>query len=232
MKKRIFSLGLALSLIFTQTPAYAMSTFSDGSEEITVFDSEPAFTSEPTAKGNNLQDEMIEENGNDEVATTLNVFEENIEVAKSSQGQSEQIYSIHNKILTINKGKSLSLDTIEIKNWMNIKKIINNGTIILNKSISPFTEIELINQLSGEIQGYFWDNVDVKNYGVISGGTFYNNKNTIINYGTISGGAFYKNTIANYGTISGGEFGTEEEKSCTIKNYGTVSGGDFKYVSL
>ena len=49
MKKRIFSLGLALSLIFTQTPAYAMSTFSDGSEEITVFDSEPAFTSEPTA---------------------------------------------------------------------------------------------------------------------------------------------------------------------------------------
>lgn len=48
MKKRIFSVGIALCLTFTQIPVYAMSMFSDGSEETSVFSSDSAFTDEPT----------------------------------------------------------------------------------------------------------------------------------------------------------------------------------------
>lgn len=71
MKKRIFSVGIALCLTFTQIPVYAMSTFSDGSEEIAVFDSEPAFASESNVKGNDHLDEMTEENGYDEASINM-----------------------------------------------------------------------------------------------------------------------------------------------------------------
>lgn len=229
MKKRIFSVGIALCLTFTQIPVYAMSTFSDGSEEIAVFDSEPAFASESNVKGNDHLDEMTEENGYDEASITWNVFEENMEAAKESD------YEINNGVLTIKSGKKVQIEETVLDS-RSITRIVNYGTI----SGTCLSNIEIINKKSGEMVSGKYDtgniNGTVTNYGTISGGCY---NNDIINYGTISGGVFCSMADSSCiiqnkteGIISGGTFGRltpMEGCGCTVNNNGTVSGGDFTY---
>lgn len=250
MKKRIFSLGLALSLIFTQTPAYAMSTFSDGSEEIAVFDSEPALTSEPTA-AESLQ-AIIDVLPTVEELEALNkeaqtgVYEqaqiaydilENLEPDELAQIiDAEKLTAVmewfHGQVITL-AGESIPIDS-----QTNLESAVTSGgTVTLGADITIDKTLEITGTVTLDLNGY---TLTYENSGtrgsvieVIQGATFTLKDSSDNKTGKITGGTgtllleqYYGGGVYNKGTfimISGNITNCSSTSGGGVYNEGTFT---------